>query len=256
MARPIKRLHADAQVVRELQRRARAATSTVREQERASIILLRMKGVSVETVAEELGTTAKRVSTWSKRFENQGLAGLDDKPGRGRRPSISEAKVARVVGEVTCGPGPLAVRSLSGRPRARPLPPARERSREPTVSENEKRILAKIDRFSPEALMTSWSRLVEAFDRGPRLSLGQARRSELHRSNLRQPLRRRRRRDRYPHLVAWSQAERRLSSTDSKPRPERPGGAFQSSGSLVNSLACCPGQSGADPLHLVRSLAS
>ena len=63
MARPIKRLHADAQVVRELQRRARAATSTVREQERASIILLRMKGVSVETVAEELGTTAKRVST-------------------------------------------------------------------------------------------------------------------------------------------------------------------------------------------------
>ena len=104
MARPIKRLHADAQVVRELQRRARAATSTVREQERASIILLRMKGVSVETVAEELGTTARRVSTWSKRFENQGLAGLDDKPGRGRRPSISEGKVARVVGEVTRPP--------------------------------------------------------------------------------------------------------------------------------------------------------
>ena len=104
MARPIKRLHADARVVRELQRRARAATSTVREQERASIILLRMKGVSVETVAEELDTTAKRVSIWSKRFENQGLAGLDDKPGRGRRPSISEAKVARVVGEVTPPP--------------------------------------------------------------------------------------------------------------------------------------------------------
>lgn len=104
MARPIKRLHADAQVVRELQRRARAATSAVREQERASIILLRMKGVSVETAAEELGTTAKRVSTWSKRFENQGLAGLDDKPRRGRRPSISEAKVARVVGEVTRPP--------------------------------------------------------------------------------------------------------------------------------------------------------
>src|SRR5271166_4907389 len=104
MARPIKRLHADAQVVRELQRRARAATSTVREQERASIILLRMKGVSVETVAEELGTTAKRVSAWSKRFENQGLAGLADKPGRGRKPSIPAAKVARVVTEATRPP--------------------------------------------------------------------------------------------------------------------------------------------------------
>ena len=36
MARPIKRLHAEAQVVRELQRRARAATGTVRERERRS----------------------------------------------------------------------------------------------------------------------------------------------------------------------------------------------------------------------------
>ena len=48
MARPIKRLHADAQIVREPQRRARAATSTVREQERASIILLRMKRAALD----------------------------------------------------------------------------------------------------------------------------------------------------------------------------------------------------------------
>ena len=40
----------------------------------------------------------------NSRFENQGLAGLDDKPGRVRRPSISEAKVARVVGEATRPP--------------------------------------------------------------------------------------------------------------------------------------------------------
>ena len=55
MPRPIKRLHADAQVVRELQCRARAATSTLREQERASIILLRMKGVSVDAARKAEG---------------------------------------------------------------------------------------------------------------------------------------------------------------------------------------------------------
>ena len=104
MAPPIKRLHADDEVVRELERRARAATSTVREQERASIVLLRLKGMSVAATAEELGTTAKRVSIWSQRFAKCGLAGLDDKPGRGRRPSISEAKVARVIDEVTRPP--------------------------------------------------------------------------------------------------------------------------------------------------------
>jgi transposase len=104
MARPVKLIQADAETVKELRRRARAATSAVREQERAKIVLLRLDGKGVEAVAEQLGTTAKRVSMWCKRFEEQGLAGLEDKPGRGRRPSIAEAKVARVITEATRPP--------------------------------------------------------------------------------------------------------------------------------------------------------
>jgi len=104
MARPIKHLQAEAVLVKELRRRARAMTSTVREQQRASIVLLRLDGMSVEAAAKQLGTTPKRVSIWSKRFEEKGLAGLDDKSGRGRWPSIPEAKVARVVTEVTQPP--------------------------------------------------------------------------------------------------------------------------------------------------------
>jgi len=76
----------------------------VREQERANIVLLRLEGKGVEAIAVELGTTAKRVSLWSKRFEVKGLAGLEDKSGRGRRPSIPEAKVARVITEATRPP--------------------------------------------------------------------------------------------------------------------------------------------------------
>jgi hypothetical protein len=98
MAWPVKRIQADAEAVKELQRRARAATSTVREQERAAIVLLRLDGKGVETVA------AKRVSMWCKRFEEKGLAGLEDKAGRGRRPSIPEEKVARVITEATRPP--------------------------------------------------------------------------------------------------------------------------------------------------------
>jgi len=104
MGRPLKRIQADTETVKELQRRARAATSTVREQERATIVLLRLDGKGVEAVAKQLGTTAKRVSVWSKRFEEKGLSGLEDRPGRGRRPSIPEAKVARVIIEVTRPP--------------------------------------------------------------------------------------------------------------------------------------------------------
>ena len=104
MARPIKQLYAEPDVAKELRRRARSTAIGARDKERANIILLRLDGVGVEAVAERLKTTPKRVSLWSRRFETLGLVGLDDKPGRGRKPSISNAKVARVVTEATRPP--------------------------------------------------------------------------------------------------------------------------------------------------------
>jgi transposase len=104
MARPIKRLHAEVDVVKELRRRVRSTTIGVRDRQRADIVLLRLDGLSVNAVAERLGTTPKRVSLWSKRFERQGLAGLDDKPGRGRKPSIPGTTVERVITEATRPP--------------------------------------------------------------------------------------------------------------------------------------------------------
>ena len=104
MARPIKRLQAEPAVVEELRRRSRARTSMVRERERAEIILLRLEGLGVAEIALRLKTTAKRVSTWSKRFETRGLAGLEEAAGRGRKPSIPTKKVDRVVTEVTRPP--------------------------------------------------------------------------------------------------------------------------------------------------------
>ena len=65
------------------------------------MVLARLDGSSVTAVAEKFATTAKRVSTWTKRFETDGLTGLDEKPGRGRRRSIPETKVARVITEAT-----------------------------------------------------------------------------------------------------------------------------------------------------------
>jgi len=116
MGRPVKRIQANADTLKELHRRARAATSTVREKERATIVLLRLDGKGVEAVAMKLKTTAKRVSVWSKRFEEKGLGGLEDKSGRGRRPSIPEAKVAKVITEATRPPESRkrwSVRSMS-----------------------------------------------------------------------------------------------------------------------------------------------
>ena len=88
MARPIKRLRADPDAVKEVRRRSRSTTIGVRDRERAEIILRRLEGVGVEAVAEQLNTTPKRVSMWSRRFETSGLEGLDERQGRGRKSSI------------------------------------------------------------------------------------------------------------------------------------------------------------------------
>jgi transposase len=55
-------------------------------------------------VATRLNTSMRTVSIWSSRFEAAGLDGLDDKGGQGRRPSLPEAKVARVIAEATRPP--------------------------------------------------------------------------------------------------------------------------------------------------------
>jgi len=104
MARPIKRLLVDKASLTELGRRVRSSTVAVRDRERAEIVLLRIEGLSVVAVAERLGMTPKRVSTWSKRFETNGLDGLVDTPGRGRTPSIPAGKIGRILTEATRPP--------------------------------------------------------------------------------------------------------------------------------------------------------
>ena len=104
MARPIKRLETEPAVTEELRRRLRSRTCLVRERERAEIILLRLEGIGVAEIAARLKTTAKRVSTWSKRFETRGLAGLEEAAGRGRKPSLPVKKIESVVAEVTRPP--------------------------------------------------------------------------------------------------------------------------------------------------------
>jgi transposase len=104
MARPIKILDASDAVRAELRRRVNAPTSPHRDRFRAEIVLLRLERLKVTDVAERLRASVPTVSTWSSRFEEAGLAGLKDKPGRGRKPSIPAAKVECVVTEVTQPP--------------------------------------------------------------------------------------------------------------------------------------------------------
>ncbi len=88
MAQQIRRVTAEPDVVAQLRRRSRASAISMRDRERAAIILLRLEGLGVDAVAARLNTTPKRVSLWSRRFAAAGLAGLTIVPGvAGNHPS-------------------------------------------------------------------------------------------------------------------------------------------------------------------------
>lgn len=106
MARPVSVLEITDPERAELERRVQAPTTAVRDHLRARIILRRVAGLSQEQVAAELGVSKVCVNKWSQRFDREGLAGLRDRPGRGRRPSITPEKVEHVILQATQPPAP------------------------------------------------------------------------------------------------------------------------------------------------------
>ena len=52
---------------------------------RARIILLLADGMTLTDIATTVGLSRRNTYKWIKRFMQEGLAGLEDKPGRGRR---------------------------------------------------------------------------------------------------------------------------------------------------------------------------
>lgn len=74
---------------RELEARARRYTLPYREVVRAKIVLMAADGLGNDEIAWRLDTRREIVSKWRKRFFEQGLAGLEERPRGGRPPVFS-----------------------------------------------------------------------------------------------------------------------------------------------------------------------
>jgi transposase len=104
MTQPTKQYDLTAEQRTELERRVRSTKISKRDSERASIVLLRADGMKQRDVAKKLGVSHSTVSKWTMRFEEQGLEGLKDAPGRGCKPSIDISKVQKVIDQVAKPP--------------------------------------------------------------------------------------------------------------------------------------------------------
>jgi transposase len=99
MARPILPLDVDEDQRRALQQIVRATTSPQRAVIRAKLILDCADGFSQEEAARRAGVQRKIANKWCQRFRKQGLAGLDDAKGRGRRPVIDDRTREQMITE-------------------------------------------------------------------------------------------------------------------------------------------------------------
>lgn len=92
---------------KELNKRVRSSTVSVRDRQRAQIILLAAQGRTQESIGEAVGVTRVTVNHWCRRFVSERLAGLTDAPGRGRKSSLPAAAVKKVLETVTRPPETL-----------------------------------------------------------------------------------------------------------------------------------------------------
>ncbi len=101
---------------RELKRIVNAKTSSQRDVFRARIILGLAQGLSHEEIAKEQSVSLLAIGRWRKRWAARGLEGLQDAPGRGRKPQLSARAVGRALSLArTRAPhgGPWSVRTMA-----------------------------------------------------------------------------------------------------------------------------------------------
>ena len=78
-----------------LEEMARAYTSPYRDVVRAKIVLYAVEGLRNDEIAARLDTPRQIVSKWRKRFFEEGLAGLEERPRGGRPTGFSPRRRGR-----------------------------------------------------------------------------------------------------------------------------------------------------------------
>lgn len=92
-----------------IKRLAHSRTEPARRVERARIIRLASQGERVPIIAKQLHMLESTVRLWLKRFNEQGLAGLEDLPRPGAPPTYTSEQVGEVIATSLTNPKRLGL---------------------------------------------------------------------------------------------------------------------------------------------------
>jgi transposase len=98
-----------AEEINTIRRLAHARTEPARKVERARIVWLASQGLRVPGIAQELQLTPTTVRSWLKRFNCQGLQGLQEKPRPGRPATYTPEQVSAVIATSLTSPRDLGL---------------------------------------------------------------------------------------------------------------------------------------------------
>jgi transposase len=82
--------------------------------ERARIVALSWDGLGVPAIAEQLGCHPKKARRWLHRFSAEGIDGLGDRPGAGRKRRITEAQRSVIIALARSAPPGRLARDADG----------------------------------------------------------------------------------------------------------------------------------------------
>src|SRR5258707_5821235 len=82
--------------------------------ERARIVALSWDGLGVPAIAEQLGCHPKKARRWLHRFSAEGIDGLGDRPGAGRKRRITEAERSAIIALARSAPPGRLARDAAG----------------------------------------------------------------------------------------------------------------------------------------------
>jgi transposase len=105
MALQVRELTDDEQ--EQIRRWSQSRTAPARQVERARIIQLASEGWRAPVLAERLQVAEKVVRLWLKRFNAEGLAGLEDRPRSGRPATYTPEQIGEVIATALTDPKAL-----------------------------------------------------------------------------------------------------------------------------------------------------
>ena len=99
------RVHVSPSQARELARVVREGRGEARLYRRARMVQLAAAGRSISAIARTLGTNRARVGAWLRRFESEGIEGLEDEARSGRPVEVTALERHQVIAAACSKPG-------------------------------------------------------------------------------------------------------------------------------------------------------